>query len=205
MTSTSTTQQAPKSTSAIKAFGRGFLRLPPSVYVIACLVAVSFAIVPVLTKLPFQMVILRQAAPVGLVICAQLSVMRANSIDLSVGGVFILMNCLVTSSAFSGLPEIFSLFLPVMVAIMVGAINGYFIAVLRSSSVVVTLAMGSILLGVVLYLSSGRPPGSAGDWSNGWVSENSASSRWRPLSGLLWPLCWRFICAKASTADTFGS
>jgi len=157
-----TTTQHPKART-MKTLLMALLKFPPSVYVIACLVVVSFAIVPVLTKLPFQMVILRQAAPIGLVICAQLLVMRANSIDLSVGGVFILMNYLVTSSVFSGLPDVFSLILPVVVAMLIGAVNGFFIAVLRSSSVVVTLAMGSILIGTVLYLSSGRPPGSAGD------------------------------------------
>ncbi len=143
---------------------RDLLNLPPSVYVIVCLIAVSIAIVPVLTSLPFQMVILRQAAPIGLVICAQLLVMRSNSIDLSVGGIFILMNYLVTSSLLSDMPVVFSLIVPILVAMTIGAVNGFFIAVMRSSSVVVTLAMGSILIGIVLYLSSGRPPGSAGEF-----------------------------------------
>jgi ribose transport system permease protein len=157
------TTQLPSGKSLIP-FLRSLLNLPPSIYVIACLVVVSFVVVPVLTKLPFQMVILRQAAPVGLVICAQLLVMRANSIDLSVGGIFILMNYLVTSSFLSDVPDVFLVVIPVLIAMLIGVVNGFFIAFLRSSSVVVTLAMGSILIGFVLYLSSGRPPGSAGEF-----------------------------------------
>jgi ribose transport system permease protein len=156
-------KNAAKAISPWRKVGR-ILNLPPSVYVVAVLVALSAYLVPVLTKLPFQMVILRQAAPIGLVVCAQLLVMRTKSIDLSVGGVFILMNYLVTSSTFSSLPPAVALTAPMLAAILVGAINGLFIAWLRASAVVVTLAMGAILLGIVLFLSSGRPPGSAGEF-----------------------------------------
>lgn len=140
------------------------LNLPPSVYVVIGLVIISIFMVPVLTKTPFQMVILRQAAPIGLVVCAQLLVMRTKSIDLSVGGIFVLMNYMVTSSAFTSLNPIAAVAAPIVAAILIGAINGFFIARLRASAVVVTLAMGAILLGFVLFLSSGRPPGSAGDF-----------------------------------------
>lgn len=143
---------------------RRILNLPPSVYVVIGLVSLSIYLVPVLTKTPFQMVILRQAAPIGLVVCAQLLVMRTKSIDLSVGGIFILMNYMVTSSAFTSLNPGAAIALPMGAAILIGAINGFFVAWLRASAVVVTLAMGAILLGIVLFLSSGRPPGSAGDF-----------------------------------------
>jgi len=166
MTSTDMTfvpKTAKKPISTWRRLGRIF-NLPPSVYVVAVLLVLSIYLVPVLTKLPFQMVILRQAAPIGLVVCAQVLVMRIKSIDLSVGGVFILMNYLVTSSTLSGLHPIAALAVTLGVAILIGAINGFFVAWLRASAVVVTLAMGAILLGVVLFLSSGRPPGSAGEF-----------------------------------------
>lgn len=152
-----------KNTNTLHQIGR-VLNLPPSVYVVIGLVLLSIYMVPVLTKTPFQMVILRQAAPIGLVVCAQLLVMRTKSIDLSVGGIFILMNYMVTSSFFTSLNPVAALAAPMAAAILIGAINGFFIARLRASAVVVTLAMGAILLGLVLFLSSGRPPGSAGDF-----------------------------------------
>ncbi|WP_205521386.1 ABC transporter permease [Phaeobacter sp. LSS9] len=179
---TNTTNQV-RGNNPIAKIGVGLLQLPPSIYVVACLVAVSIAIVPILTKLPFQMVILRQAAPIGLVICAQLLVMRANSIDLSVGGVFILMNYLVTSTLLSGVPDFFALILTVIAAMLVGCVNGFFIAVLRASSVVVTLAMGAILVGVVLLLSSGRPPGSAGDFVR-WLGVGKVG--FFPIAAMIW-------------------
>ncbi|WP_299792996.1 ABC transporter permease [uncultured Marivita sp.] len=183
MANTMTTPATAERQSSLARLGTALLKLPPSIFVIVCLVVVSLALVPVLTKLPFQMVILRQAAPVGLVICAQLLVMRANSIDLSVGGVFILMNYLVTSSVLHGLPDGLVLVLPVLVAMVIGAINGFFVAVLRSSSVVVTLAMGSVLMGFVLLLSSGRPPGSAGDFIK-WLGVGKIGIV--PIAAIIW-------------------
>ncbi|MGH7002728.1 MAG: ABC transporter permease [Alphaproteobacteria bacterium] len=137
---------------------------PPAIFVAAGVILAAFIFVPALMGLPFQMVILRQAAPIGLAICAQLLVLRSNSIDLSMGGLFILVNYLVTSSALSGYPTYVIVAAPLIAGCIVGAVNGFFVAVFRASSVVVTLAMGVILSGVVLYLSSGSPPGSAGDF-----------------------------------------
>ncbi len=137
---------------------------PPAIFVAAGVIIAAFIFVPALMGVPFQMVILRQASPIGLAICAQLLVMRSNSIDLSMGGLFIFVNYLVTSAVLSGYPTYVIVAAPLVAGCIVGAINGFFVAVFRASSVVVTLAMGVILSGIVLYLSSGSPPGSAGDF-----------------------------------------
>lgn len=142
---------------------RTLVAAPPAIFVALGIALTAFVLIPTLLSLPFQMVILRQAAPIGLAICAQLLVMRINSIDLSMGGVFILVNYLVTSAHFSQYPDFVILVLPLVAGCLVGFVNGVFIAVFRASSVVVTLAMGVVLSGLVLYLSSGSPPGSVGD------------------------------------------
>lgn len=140
----------------------GLIQLcPPSIWLIAGLVVVSLALAPALLSPGFQWVILRQSAPIGFAICAQLLLMRCNSIDLSLGGVFLLTNYLTTSSLLSQMNPVLVVAVPLLAGMLIGAVNGFFIAVRRASSVVVTLAMGTILTGLVLYLSSGNPPGSA--------------------------------------------
>lgn len=149
---------------------------PPAIFVAAGAILAAFIFVPALMGVPFQMVILRQASPIGLAICAQLLVMRSNSIDLSMGGLFIFVNYLVTSAVLSSYPTYVIVAAPLIAGCLVGAVNGLFVAVFRASSVVVTLAMGVILSGVVLYFSSGSPPGSAGDFVR-----QLGTGRWGPV------------------------
>ncbi len=157
MAMTETAPSAPRQVRLV-----GLLQIcPPSIWLVAGLIAVSLALVPTLLSSHFQWVILRQAAPVGFAICAQLLLMRGNSIDLSLGGIFLLTNYLTTSSLLSQMDAAAVVAAPLLAGMLIGAVNGYFIAVRRASSVVVTLAMGTILTGLVLYLSSGNPPGSA--------------------------------------------
>lgn len=163
---------------------------PPSIFVAIGAIVVAAVYIPALLGFPFQMVILRQAAPVGLAICAQLLVMRTNSIDLSMGGVFIFVNYLVTSSLMSSYPTYVIVAAPLVAGCLIGAANGFFVAVFRASSVVVTLAMGVILTGFVLYLSSGSPPGSAGDFVRQlgigkWGPVPIAVIIWLAVAGLL--------------------
>ncbi len=157
--------------------------VPPSIWVLLGLVLFSVTMKPLILQLPFQMVIFRQAAPLGLAICAQFLVMRCRSIDLSIGGIFVLTNFVLTSAFIQNLPAAFIILLPLLAGAVVGFINGIFITVLRVSSVIVTLAVGTILAGMVLYLSMGYVPGSVPD-----VIKTLGQGRVGvvPIAGVIW-------------------
>jgi len=136
-------------------------RVPPSIYVAIALIGFCLFVRPLLLHFPFQMVILRQAAPLGIAICGQAFVMRARSIDLSIGGIFVLTNYLVTSGRLDAFGPLAVLLVPLAVGAVIGLCNGVVITMLRASAVIVTLAVSSCLMGLVLLLSAGNAPGSA--------------------------------------------
>jgi len=140
-------------------FVRRLITLPPSYFLLAGVVAVTAATSPHLLRMNALLIFLRQAAPLGVAVIGQLLVMRARSIDLSIGGVFIMTNYLITSGMLSGYPTAMLIAVPILMGLVVGVANGVLVAWVRASAVIVTLGMTTILTGVVLYLSSGRPPG----------------------------------------------
>jgi ribose transport system permease protein len=104
--------------------------------------------------------------PLGVLVLGQLLVMRVRSIDLSGGGVILLINYIITSRTF---PEASGLtFIAMALAIggAVGLLNGYMVAKRRVSAVIVTLAVSIILVGLVQFLSSGKPPGDVPKYMN---------------------------------------
>ncbi|WP_250527411.1 ABC transporter permease [Caballeronia sp. GAWG2-1] len=137
--------------------------VPPSVFVLAALLLFCVFFRPVLLQLPFQMVIARQAAPLGLAVAAQMIVMRCRSIDLSVGGVFVLTNYVITSAPLNEMSAPVLILGALAVGAVIGLVNGLLITQFRASAVIATLAMASILTGIVLFLSSGSSPGSVPD------------------------------------------
>lgn len=157
--------------------------VPPSVWVLAALLLYCAVLKPMLLQLPFQMVIFRQAAPLGLAVCAQLLVMRSRSIDLSIGGVFVLTNFVVTTATVNELGTFWAFALPLLAGALVGLVNGLFITLFRASAVVVTLATGSVLMGLVLWLGTGYAPGSVPQ-----VIKDLGQGRIGPVpvAGLVW-------------------
>ena len=106
------------------------------------------------------MLILRQAAPLGIAVLGQSLCIRILSLDLSFGGVAMATSYILTSGLLP-YPVPVLLLLCVLLGIVVGALNAFFIAQLRASSVIVTLAMVLILSGVVTAFTQFRSPGEA--------------------------------------------
>lgn len=110
---------------------------------------------------PFLLLlILRQAAPLGIAVIGQSICIRLLSLDLSFGGVAMAVSYIVTSGVLP-YPEPVLLVLSVLLGVTVGVVNAYFIAIRRASSVMVTLAMVLILGGIVTAFSQYRAPGDA--------------------------------------------
>jgi ribose transport system permease protein len=135
------------------------LRIPPSFVVFVVLLATLWVLRPNMMNVAILGTFARQVVPLGIVVLGQLLVISSRSIDLSAGGIILLVNYLISS----GLLYQWS-FLPVVllclgVGLVVGVANGVLIGKRRASAVIVTLAVNIILIGMVEYLANGKPPG----------------------------------------------
>lgn len=108
------------------------------------------------------LLILRQAAPLGLAVIGQSICMRLLSLDLSFGGVAMVVAFIITS----GTPDMSAgalIALCLVFGVVVGAVNAFFITKLNASSIIVTLSMTLILGGLVLAMMQFRSLGDAQD------------------------------------------
>ena len=139
---------------------RFVLSLPPAYVGTALLLLLAALLRPQLLSLFLLPLIARQAAPLGLAVIGQSLVMRGRSIDLSSGGVIVAVSYILTSGYFP-VSDAGAMGLCLVLGITVGVINGVLIVKARASSMIVTLAMAMILLGIVIALSQFRAPGDA--------------------------------------------
>ncbi|HUX19967.1 MAG TPA: ABC transporter permease [Spirochaetia bacterium] len=106
-------------------------------------------------------------SPLILLTMGQAVVMVSGSFDLSSGTTLSLFTCVLTWVMRTGHPEtgIYALLITLVVAIIVGVINGIGAGYLRISSVVVTFATSFIWLGIGLFLRP-TPGGQSVNWFN---------------------------------------
>ncbi|MFB2549956.1 ABC transporter permease [Ensifer soli] len=138
---------------------RRLARVPPSYYLLALLLVILFAARPQMFNLNVIGVFVRQVVPLGILVLGQLLVMRVKSIDLSGGGVILLINYCISSGVFAGASLAFFVGVALLIGLVIGLFNGVMVAKRRVSAVIVTLALSIVLVGFVQYLSSGKPPG----------------------------------------------
>ena len=136
------------------------LNLPFAYAGTAILLVSAYFVRPTLLSPLLLLLILRQAAPLGIAVMGQSLCMRVLSLDLSIGGVIVAVSYILTSGLLP-YPEPVLLVLCLVFGAAVGAINAFFITRLRASSVIVTLAVAMILSGVVIAFSQLRSPGDA--------------------------------------------
>jgi ribose transport system permease protein len=142
---------------------RRISKVPPSYYVFAVLIIVLWATRPQMLNVNVLGVFVRQVVPLGILVLGQLLVMRVKSIDLSGGGVILLVNYCISSGSFPDASIWFFFGLAIAIGIVIGLFNGFMIATRRVSAVIVTLALSIVLVGLVQFLSSGKPPGDVPD------------------------------------------
>jgi ribose transport system permease protein len=138
---------------------RRIASVPPAYYVFAALLIVLWIARPNMLNANVLGIFARQVAPLGVLVLGQLLVMRVKSIDLSGGGVILLVNYLISSGIFPGASLGFFVVLALGTGTLVGLFNGFMIGRRRVSAVITTLAVSIILIGLVQFLSSGKPPG----------------------------------------------
>lgn len=170
---------------------RRLLALPPAYAGLLALLLLAAAMRPQLLSAMLLPLIARQAAPLGLAVIGQSLVMRARSIDLSSGGVVVAVSYLLTSGYFA-VSDAVSMLLCVLLGLAVGLLNATLIVKARASSMIVTLAVAMILMGVVIALSQFRAPGDAPEFLSAWVRQRIGgvpAPVWLWLAMLL-PAAW---------------
>ncbi len=143
-----------------KVVGARLSALPVSFAGTAALLAYAGLARPNLLQPFLLLLIMRQAAPLGIAVIGQSLCVRLLSLDLSFGGVAIAVSYILTSG-YLPFPEPVLIAISLLLGLAVGATNAVFITRLRASSVIVTLAMVLILGGIVTAFSQFRAPGDA--------------------------------------------
>ena len=82
-------------------------------------------------------------------------VMSVNEFDLSVGSMASLGGVMAALLAVKGLPMVACFALPILVSVVIGALNGWIVACFRVLSFITTLGMSTVLSGIIYRLSGG--------------------------------------------------
>jgi ribose transport system permease protein len=146
-------------TSPSKVLVQRALQVPVSYVLFAILFATLWAAKPHMLNLNILGIFLRQIVPLGILVLGQALVMRVRSIDLSGGGVILLINYYISSGLFPGASVAFFAAIALATGVAIGLFNGIMVAKRRVSAVIVTLGVSIVIVGLVQALSSGRPPG----------------------------------------------
>lgn len=162
---------------------RMFLALPPAFWGLVAVCAFAAASQPQFLSLPFLMILLRQAAPLGIVALGQTFVVANRSLDLSIGATIAFVNLIVSHAMWNGYPPMLVVSLALSAGLAIGLVNGLLVTVLRASSVVVTLGTAAIVTGIG-FLYSGGAPGNAMPELVKWLGRGRIGML--PVSGLVW-------------------
>lgn len=157
--------------------------LPPAFWgLIAVCVFAAFT-QPQFLSLPFLMILLRQAAPLGIVALGQTFVVANRSLDLSVGATVAFVNLIVSHAMWSGYPPAVVIAVALSAGLVIGLVNGVLVTVLRASAVVVTLGTAAIITGIGFLYTGGAPGSSMSDVIK-WLGRGRVGVV--PVSGLVW-------------------
>lgn len=139
-----------------------FARISPIWFAVILFYVLAGIVSPAMLSTGQVLNVLQVAALLGLVATGQVIALLVGGIDLSVGGVVTLTNIVATSIMLgqdSSIPLAIAVCL--LLGILVGALNGFMVAVLKVAPLITTLAMNSILFGAALVYTGGATRGTA--------------------------------------------
>lgn len=110
------------------------------------------------------------ASLLGVAAVGQTLTIVLGGLDLSIPAVIGFADVTLTRLYGDGWPIGWVIFVVLAAALAIGAVNGLVARVLRVHSLIVTLAVGAILLGAILAVTHGQAGGSVPDWLTGMVS-----------------------------------
>lgn len=126
---------------------------------LAIVVIVGLAVAPGVVAVHQVPILLRQAAPLGLLAIGQTVLIIARGFDLSVGGVVAMVNVLAANAFAADTPGVVVALAMITFGLAVGAINGILVALGRVPALVATLGMGFILSGATVIYTGGAASG----------------------------------------------
>jgi ribose transport system permease protein len=156
---------------------------------------------PAMFKTSQMLNILQVAAFLGTVAIGQTIALLVGGIDLSVAGVVTMTN-IVTARLMAGQTDriLYAVAASILLALLVGFVNGLVITKINVTPLIVTLAMNSILFGAALVYTSGAPSGSiARPFAE--IGQGHVGSF--PVSTILW-LALTAVMAFILSRTTFG-
>lgn len=127
---------------------------------LAVVVVVGFFVAPMIVEITHWPVLLRQAAPLGLLAIGQTVLVLGRGFDLSVGGVVGMVSVIAAGTFAQRNDPLVTVALCIGVGIVVGVVNGAIVAWGRLSPLIVTLGTGFVLSGAMLIYTGGAPTGS---------------------------------------------
>jgi simple sugar transport system permease protein len=101
-------------------------------------------------------------APLAIIGAGEVFVMILGEIDLSIGAMYLFAPFVFYKLATAGIPLVPSLVLALLVCMVVGLANGFFVAFVGISSFVTTLGMLFVFEGLTLIISHGTPAATPG-------------------------------------------
>ncbi|MDQ1664597.1 MAG: ribose transport system permease protein [Actinomycetota bacterium] len=144
--------------------GSGLAAGVVQVAVVVVVLAVGAISVPGFASPPSVRAMLVIASFLGIAAIGQTFVVLVGGIDLSVPAVIGAGNVVVAVLSMHGVPAPLTLLVVLGLGAAVGVVNGIVVARWNLPPLVVTLAMGSVVGGVVLLWTGARLTGSAPDW-----------------------------------------
>ena len=157
--------------------------LPPAFWGLIVVCAFAAFTQPQFLSLPFLMILLRQAASIGIVALGQTFVVANRSLDLSVGANIAFVNLIVAHAMWNDYPAAVAIAVALAAGVAIGLVNGILVTKLRTSAVVITLGTAAIITGLGFLYTGGAPGSSVSDFLK-WLGRGRIGMV--PVSGLIW-------------------
>jgi ribose/xylose/arabinose/galactoside ABC-type transport system permease subunit len=168
---------------------------------VVALFVVSGLISPAMFQFAQVLNMLQVAAFLGVLSTGQTLALLVGGIDLSQAGIVTLVNILATSLMLGTDANIAQgVLVPLLIAALIGLVNGAVVVLLRVTPLIATLAMNSILFGAALVYTGGAPHGQAAP-SFQWIGAGSLLGL--PVSMIFW-LALALLVAWASRRTVPG-
>ncbi|MEG0941764.1 MAG: ABC transporter permease [Oscillospiraceae bacterium] len=123
----------------------------------------SLIFIPGFSSFNHNATMLRTASFLGLIVLGQAVVILTGGMDMSVSGVVTLSSVVASSCIQHGGGTALAIVLALAASLLVGAINATGINFLRISPIIMTMAMVSIIEGILLVYTQGTPPSGCTD------------------------------------------
>ncbi len=135
------------------------LRYAAAWLALALVIVVGAVLSPGVVSIDQAPVLLRQAAPLGMLAIGQTMLIIGGGFDLSVGGIVAIVNVVAAGSFAADTAGAPVVLICAGIGAGIGAINGALVAYARVPPLVATLGMGFILTGATVIYTGGAPTG----------------------------------------------